>query len=174
MRIRTEKIDLSTGYYRMMPEKQRRFFLEPESITYEHGNHWVSYHPNARNVMIKIGFDKDGKLYLEPRINTKSGKASMSGEELKALFDMIIAFLDSASKNGFLEVEAAEEKYEIGAKAKAIKITAPHGRLIDADALLSLLDKCMFPSDMVTTTAVRMAENWIKEAPTVIEAEEDA
>lgn len=48
----------------------------------------------------------------------------------------------------------------------------PHGRLIDADALISLLNKCMFPSDMVTTTAVRMATNWIKEAPTVIEAEE--
>ena len=47
----------------------------------------------------------------------------------------------------------------------------PHGRLIDADALLSLLDKCMFPSDMVTTSAVRMATNWIKDAPTVIEAE---
>lgn len=47
-----------------------------------------------------------------------------------------------------------------------------HGRLIDADALLSLLDNCMFPSDMVTTTAVSMATNWIKKAPTVIEAEE--
>lgn len=47
----------------------------------------------------------------------------------------------------------------------------PHGRLIDAEALLSLLDKCMFPSDMVTTTAVRTATNWIKEAPTIIEAE---
>ena len=46
-----------------------------------------------------------------------------------------------------------------------------HGRLIDADALLRLLDHCMFPSDMVTTTALRMATNWIKEAPTVIEAD---
>lgn len=51
------------------------------------------------------------------------------------------------------------------------EVCTPHGRLIDADALLSLLDKCMFPSDMVTTSAVRMATNWIKEAPTVIEAE---
>ena len=49
----------------------------------------------------------------------------------------------------------------------------PHGRLIDADALLSLLDKCMFPSDMVTTSAVRMATNWIKDAPTIIESEEE-
>ena len=48
-----------------------------------------------------------------------------------------------------------------------------HGRLIDADALLSLLDKCMFPSDMVTTSAVRMATNWIKDAPTIIPAEEE-
>ena len=48
----------------------------------------------------------------------------------------------------------------------------PHGRLIDADALLNLLNNCMFPSDMVTTRAVRMAMNWIKDAPTVIEAEE--
>lgn len=47
-----------------------------------------------------------------------------------------------------------------------------HGRLIDADALLNLLNKCMFPSDMVTTRAVRMATNWIKEAPTILEAEE--
>ena len=48
----------------------------------------------------------------------------------------------------------------------------PHGRLIDADALLNLLDNCMFPSDMVTTSAVRMATNWIKDAPTIIPAEE--
>ena len=54
--------------------------------------------------------------------------------------------------------------------AKAAPVP-PHGRLIDADALLSLLDKCMFPSDMVTTSAVRMATNWIKDAPTIIEAE---
>lgn len=47
----------------------------------------------------------------------------------------------------------------------------PHGRLIDADALLNLLNNCMFPSDMVTTMAVRMATNWIKEAPTILEAE---
>lgn len=47
----------------------------------------------------------------------------------------------------------------------------PHGRLIDADALLSLLDKCMFPSDMVTTSAVGMAKNWIKDAPTIVEAD---
>ena len=53
-----------------------------------------------------------------------------------------------------------------------IEVPAPHGRLIDADALLNLLNKCMFPSDMVTTTAVSMGINWIKEAPTVIEAEE--
>ena len=49
----------------------------------------------------------------------------------------------------------------------------PHGRLIDADALLNLLNHCMFPSDMVTTTALSMAVNWIKEAPTIIEAERD-
>lgn len=48
----------------------------------------------------------------------------------------------------------------------------PHGRLIDADALLDLLKNCVFPSDMVTTTAVRMAMNWIKDAPTVEEAED--
>lgn len=48
----------------------------------------------------------------------------------------------------------------------------PHGRLIDADALLKLLDSCMFPSDMVTTRALSMATNWLKEAPTIIEAEE--
>ena len=47
-----------------------------------------------------------------------------------------------------------------------------HGRLIDADALLNHLDHCMFPSDMVTTRAISMATNWIKEAPTVIPAEE--
>lgn len=48
----------------------------------------------------------------------------------------------------------------------------PHGRLIDADALLDLLNNCVFPSDMVTTTAVRMAMNWIKDSPTVIEVED--
>lgn len=46
-----------------------------------------------------------------------------------------------------------------------------HGRLIDADALIKLLDNCMFPSDMVTTRAVSMARNWLKESPTVIESE---
>ena len=49
----------------------------------------------------------------------------------------------------------------------------PHGRLIDADALLKLIDSCMFPSDMVTTRAVSMATNWIKEAPTVTTADKD-
>lgn len=49
----------------------------------------------------------------------------------------------------------------------------PHGRLIDADALLKLLDSCMFPSDMVTTRALSMATNWLKEAPTVIPADKD-
>ena len=46
-----------------------------------------------------------------------------------------------------------------------------HGRLIDADALLNLLNHCIFPSDMVTTTALSMAVNWIKEAPTVIQTD---
>lgn len=49
---------------------------------------------------------------------------------------------------------------------------SPHGELIDRDTLLNLLNNCMFPSDMVTTTAVSMATNWIKKAPTIIEAEE--
>lgn len=53
---------------------------------------------------------------------------------------------------------------------KAIEVQ-PHGRLVDSDALLDLLNNCVFPSDMVTTTAVRMAINWIKDAPTVEEAE---
>lgn len=53
-----------------------------------------------------------------------------------------------------------------------VEVSAPHGRLIDADALLNLLNNCVFPSDMVTTTAVRMAMNWIKDSPTVIEAED--
>jgi len=48
----------------------------------------------------------------------------------------------------------------------------PHGRLIDADALIKLLDNCMFPSDMVTTRAVSTARNWIIDAPTIIESEE--
>ena len=48
----------------------------------------------------------------------------------------------------------------------------PHGRLIDADELLRLIGNCMFPSDMVTTTALSMATNWIKEAQTVIDAED--
>lgn len=47
----------------------------------------------------------------------------------------------------------------------------PHGRLIDADALIKLLDNCMFPSDMVTTRAVSMARNWLIDAPTIIESE---
>jgi len=51
-------------------------------------------------------------------------------------------------------------------------VPTPHGRLIDADALLKLLDSCMFPSDMVTTRALSMATNWLKDAPTIIEAEE--
>lgn len=47
----------------------------------------------------------------------------------------------------------------------------PHGRLIDADALMKKLNNCMFPSDMVTTRAVSMAVNWLKESPTIIESE---
>ena len=47
-----------------------------------------------------------------------------------------------------------------------------HWDLIDRDALMKKLNNCMFPSDMVTTTAVSMATNWINEAPTVIEAED--
>lgn len=46
-----------------------------------------------------------------------------------------------------------------------------HGRLIDSDALIKLLDNCMFPSDMVTTRAVSMARNWLIDAPTIIESE---
>ena len=49
----------------------------------------------------------------------------------------------------------------------------PHGRLIDADALLKLIDSCMFSSDMVTTRALGMATNWLKESPTVIPADKD-
>ena len=60
---------------------------------------------------------------------------------------------------------------EINENCPLIKVQ-PHGRLIDADALLNLLNHCMFPSDMVTTTALSMAVNWIKEAPTIIEVEE--
>lgn len=53
-----------------------------------------------------------------------------------------------------------------------VEPTTQHGRLIDADALLDLLNNCVFPSDMVTTTAVRMAMNWIKDSPTVIDAKD--
>lgn len=63
--------------------------------------------------------------------------------------------------------------HEIGTKKTLDAIELPpHGRLIDADALLNLLNHCMFPSDMVTTTALSMAVNWIKDAPTIIGAEE--
>lgn len=48
-----------------------------------------------------------------------------------------------------------------------------HGRLIDADALIKLLDNCMFPSDIVTTRAVSMARNWLIDAPTIIESERE-
>ena len=47
-----------------------------------------------------------------------------------------------------------------------------HGRLIDGDAELERLKHCMFPSDMVTTTAVGMYEEWLNNAPTIIPAEE--
>lgn len=47
----------------------------------------------------------------------------------------------------------------------------PHGDLIDRDALMKKLNNCMFPSDMVTTRAVSMAINWLKESPTIIESE---
>ena len=69
-----------------------------------------------------------------------------------------------------LEV-SADATQEIFRETKAVPVP-PHGRLIDADALLNLLNSCMFPSDMVTTRAVSMGINWIKEAPTVIEAED--
>ena len=49
----------------------------------------------------------------------------------------------------------------------------PHGDLIDRDALMKKLNNCMFPSDMVTTRAVSMAMNWLKESPTIIESEGD-
>lgn len=63
------------------------------------------------------------------------------------------------------------ERYTIPSWCPLIELP-PHGRLIDADALLNFLNHCMFPSDMVTTTALSMAKNWIKDAPTIIEAEE--
>ena len=53
-----------------------------------------------------------------------------------------------------------------------VEVPDGHGRLIDADALLNLVNSCMFPSDMVTTRAVRMATNWIEDAPTIVPAEE--
>ena len=46
-----------------------------------------------------------------------------------------------------------------------------HGNLIDRDALMKKLNNCMFPSDMVTTRAISMAMNWLKEYPTIIESE---
>ena len=52
-----------------------------------------------------------------------------------------------------------------------VEVPTPHGRLIDADALIKLLDNCMFPSDMVTTRAVSMARNWLIDALTIIESE---
>lgn len=54
-------------------------------------------------------------------------------------------------------------------------IEAPdkHGDLIDRDALIKLVNSSMFPSDMVTTLAVDMAKNWVKDAPTIIPVSEE-
>lgn len=62
--------------------------------------------------------------------------------------------------------------FQVISKRHSLVPVPEHGRSIDADALLNLLNHCMFPSDMVTTTAVSMATNWIQNAPTVIPAEE--
>lgn len=68
-------------------------------------------------------------------------------------------------------IKAADAIEELSKRVPPI----PHGRLIDADALIKLLDNCMFPSDMVTTRAVSMVRNWLIDAPTIIESEgEDA
>lgn len=54
-----------------------------------------------------------------------------------------------------------------------IEIPDGHGRLIDADALINLVNRCIFPSDMATTLAVSMTVNWVKEAPTVLPSDKD-
>ena len=72
-----------------------------------------------------------------------------------------------------LRPESEEERRRIATNyCPLTEVPTQHGRLIDADALLDLLNNCVFPSDMVTTTAVRMAMNWIKDSPTVIEEED--
>lgn len=55
----------------------------------------------------------------------------------------------------------------------AVEVPDGHGRLIDADALINLVNRCIFPSDMATTLAVSMVVNWVKEAPTVIPSDKD-
>lgn len=40
-------------------------------------------------------------------------------------------------------------------------------RLIDADALMSIINNSVFTADMTTTLAVNMACRWIENAPTI-------
>lgn len=40
-------------------------------------------------------------------------------------------------------------------------------RLIDADALMALINNSVFTADMTTTLAVNMATRWIENAPTI-------
>lgn len=111
MRIKVEKLT-NEPCYSFMPEKQRDFFTNPEYVTYENGEHYIWKYLKSRFSSIRIGFDKEGKLFIDPIIRAKTGKVSMTRDEIIGFFDLIIQFLSSAARNGFLELDELTEESE--------------------------------------------------------------
>ena len=75
----------------------------------------------------------------------------------------------------FPDGKVATEEYEIGAKAKAVEVPAPHGRLIDADAVIDLvMQYCPDDDGMCSKAGADLREllDEIENLPTVIPAEE--
>ena len=56
-----------------------------------------------------------------------------------------------------------------------VEVPAPHGRLIDADALMEAAKKCTaeIPNKVLGTSILRVCSKLIGEAPTILDAADD-
>ena len=55
--------------------------------------------------------------------------------------------------------------------ADAIEVK-PHGRLIDADAIISKIERMVHPDDLTYTIAYGILKQIVEDAPTIVEATE--
>lgn len=77
-------------------------------------------------------------------------------------------YIPNIDANQFNKI--CEEK---GLKFIYVSIPTPHGRLKDADKLIKYLDDKYWDSPWIRSTALSIFEQEIKNAPTIIEAEEE-